>query len=130
MNPNDFVELQQLLNRYCHIVDTKAWGDLGEIFTPDGSVTVADVYPKTTGLDGLRELYGRMNHPVAHTSSTLIVVESGDDSARLSSKWVTVRKEGLCGTGVYDDVVVRTPAGWRIHERIARPAVAPQQVQA
>ena len=130
MNANDFVELQQLLNRYCHIVDTKAWGDLDQIFTPDGSVTVADVYPKTTGLEGLRDLYGRMNHPVAHTSSTLIVVESGDDTARLSSKWVTVRKEGLCGTGVYDDVVVRTAAGWRIHERIARPAVAPQPVQA
>ena len=130
MNPNDFVELQQLLSRYCHIVDTTAWVDLDQIFTADASVTVAGVYPTTTGLDALRELYARMNHPVAHTSSSLIVVESSDDSARLSSKWVTVRKEGLCGTGVYDDLVVRTAAGWRIRERIARPAVAPQPVQA
>ena len=130
MNANDFVELQQLLSRYCHIVDTTAWGDLDQIFTADASFTVTGVYPTATGLEALRELYPRMNHPVAHTSSTLIVVESSDDSARLSSKWVTVRKEGLCGTGVYDDMVVRTPAGWRIRERIARPAVAPQPVQA
>lgn len=130
MNPQDFVDLQQLLSRYCHIVDTKAWHDLDQIFTADGSVTVADVYPKTTGLSALRELYARMNHPIAHTSSTLIVHESDGNSARLSSKWVTVRAEGLCGTGVYDDEVVRTPDGWRISDRVARPAVAPKPVGA
>jgi 3-phenylpropionate/cinnamic acid dioxygenase small subunit len=130
VNPQDFTELQQLLSRYCHIVDTKAWHDLDEIFTADGSVTVQGVYPKATGIEALRELYARMNHPVAHTSSTVIVNESDGDSARLSSKWVTVRAEGLCGTGVYDDDVVRTPSGWRIRERVARPAVAPKPVDA
>jgi hypothetical protein len=130
VTPNDFVELQQLLSRYCHLVDTKAWADLDQIFTTDGSVTVVGVYPKAEGIDALRDLYGRMNHPVAHTSSTLVVLDSDGDSARLTSKWVTVRAEGLCGTGVYDDEVVRTPAGWRIRERIARPAVAPKTVGA
>jgi hypothetical protein len=130
VKPEDFVELQQLLSRYCHIVDTTAWDQLDQIFTKDGSVTVVGVYPTATGLDELRSLYARMNHPVAHTSSTLIVVESSDDTARLASKWVTVRAEGLTGTGVYEDVVVRTPAGWRIRERVARPAVAPRPVQA
>lgn len=130
MNAEDFVELQQLLSRYCHIVDTTAWDQLDQIFTDDASVTVAGVYPKTTGIEELRALYARMNHPVAHTSSSLFVVESSDRTARLASKWVTVRAEGLAGTGVYEDVVVRTPAGWRISERVARPAVAPRPVQA
>jgi hypothetical protein len=130
VNPDDFAALQQLLSRYCHLVDTKAWHDLDQIFTTDASVTVTGVYPKTTGIAALRELYARMNHPVAHTSSTLIVRESDDHSARLSSKWVTVRAEGLCGTGVYDDEVVRTPDGWRIRDRVARPAVAPKPVGA
>ena len=129
MKPGDFVELQQLLSRYCHIVDTKAWNDLDQIFAADGSVTVVGVYPIATGLDELRSLYARMNHPVAHTSSTLFVVESSGDTARLASKWVTVRADGLTGTGVYEDEVVRTPAGWRIRERVARPAVAPRPVQ-
>ena len=127
MSPGDFVELQQLLSRYCHIVDTKAWNQLDQIFAADASVTVVDVYPRTTGIDELRALYARMNHPVAHTSSSVIVVESNGSTARLASKWVTVRAEGLAGTGVYEDVVVRTPAGWRISERVARPAVAPQR---
>ncbi|MEO5839858.1 MAG: nuclear transport factor 2 family protein [Acidimicrobiales bacterium] len=130
MNAEDFVELQQLLSRYCHIVDTTAWDQLDQIFTDDASVTVAGVYPKTTGIEELRALYARMNHPVAHTSSSLFVVESSDRTARLASKWVTVRAEGLAGTGVYEDVVVRTPAGWRISERVAQPAVAPRPVQA
>ena len=130
MKPRDFVELQQLLSRYCHIVDTTAWDQLDRIFTADGSVTVAGVYPTATGLDDLRALYARMNHPVAHTSSTLIVVESSHDDARLASKWVTVRADGLTGTGVYEDVVVRTPDGWRIRERVAKPAVAPGSAQA
>ena len=130
MKPEDFVELQQLLSRYCHIVDTATWDQLDQIFTVDASVTVVGVYPTATGIDALRALYARMNHPVAHTSSTVIVVESGDDTAQLASKWVTVRAEGLTGTGVYEDAVVRTPTGWRIRERIARPAVAPRPVQA
>jgi len=125
VSPEDFVELQQLLSRYCHIVDAKAWDQLDRIFAADASVTVEGVYPTTSGIDGLRSLYARMNHPVAHTSSSLIVVESGPATARLASKWVTVRAEGLAGTGVYEDVVVRTANGWRISERVARPAVAP-----
>jgi hypothetical protein len=130
VKPEDFVELQQLLSRYCHIVDTKAWDSLDQIFAVDGSVTVVGVYPIATGLDELRALYARMNHPVAHTSSTLFVVESSGDTARLASKWVTVRADGLTGTGVYEDEVMRTPAGWRIRARVARPAVAPRPVQA
>jgi len=125
VSPDDFVELQQLLSRYCHIVDTRAWDQLDQIFTDDASVTVVGVYPRTTGLGELRTLYARMNHPVAHTSSSVIVVENDGTTARLASKWVTVRADGLTGTGVYEDVVVRTPGGWRISERVARPAVAP-----
>ena len=128
VSPNDFVELQQLLSRYCHIVDAKAWDQLDQIFADDASVTVTGVYPTSTGIEDLRALYARMNHPVAHTSSSVIVVDSGSATARLASKWVTIRADGLTGTGVYEDVVVRTPEGWRISERVARPAVAPPRL--
>ena len=128
VSPNDFVELQQLLSRYCHIVDAKAWDQLDQIFAEDASVTVAGVYPTSTGIEDLRALYARMNHPVAHTSSSVIVVDSDSATARLASKWVTIRADGLTGTGVYEDVVVRTPEGWRISERVACPAVAPPRL--
>jgi len=37
------------------------------------------------------------------------------------SKWVTVRDDGLTGTGVYADELVRTDHGWRVAARVATP---------
>jgi hypothetical protein len=123
---DDFVEIQQLLARYCHVVDGKEWDRLPLIFTGDAAVTVADVYPRTAGLDAVRRLYSvTMRHPLAHHSTCVTVVDESDEMAQLASKWVTVRADGTTGTGVYEDVVVRTPEGWRIKERVARPGLAP-----
>jgi hypothetical protein len=123
---DDFVEIQQLLARYCHVVDGKDWDRLPSVFAGDAAVTVAGIYPTTTGLVELRRLYSvTMRHPVAHHSTSVIVVEESGGGARVSSKWVTVRADGTAGTGVYEDVVVHTPDGWRIRERVARPSAVP-----
>jgi hypothetical protein len=125
---DDFVEIQQLLARYCHVVDGKEWDRLPLVFTGDAAVTVEDVYPRTTGLDAVRQLYSvTMRHPLAHHSTSVTVVDESDGRAQLASKWVTVRADGTTGTGVYEDVVVRTQEGWRIKERVARPRAAPSR---
>ena len=126
MRANDFADLQQLLSRYCHIVDAKSWDDLGQIFTEDGSMTVTGIYPVHTGLAALKELYGvKMRHPIAHNSTSVVVIADEGDRLRVESKFITVRSTGLCGTGLYEDVVVRTPAGWRIQTRLATPFINP-----
>ena len=122
MEPADHIEITQLLARYCHIVDEKAWDRLGEIFAPDGSMTVTGIYETHTGPAALRELYSvKMNHPLAHHSTSVVVLEDHGDTARVVSKWVTVRAEGGTGTGVYADQLVRTPQGWRVLHRVATP---------
>ncbi len=125
MRADDFVEIQQLLSRYCHVVDTKDWDRLAVIFTGDAAVTVVDIHPRTVGLGAVTELYAhRMRHPIAHHSTSVTVVSESADRAALASKWVTVRADGTTGTGVYEDIVVRTADGWRIIERVARPGAA------
>jgi hypothetical protein len=63
-----------------------------------------------------------MRHPLAHHSTSVTVVSEAEDMAWLASKWVTVRADGTTGSGVYQDLVVRTPDGWRIKERVALPS--------
>lgn len=122
MEPSDYVEIAQLLARYCHIVDGAAWDRLGEIFTDDGSMTVTAIHPTHQGLEALRELYGvKMRHPLAHHSTSVVVLECDGATARAVSKWITVRSGGQAGTGVYEDDLVRTADGWRIARRVATP---------
>ena len=122
MRAEDYAEIQQLLARYCHIVDSKSWDHLADVFTGDASMSVAGIHDAHTGLDALRELYGvKMNHPLAHNSTCVVVAEESESEARLVSKWITIRVDGQAGAGVYEDHVVRTDDGWRIRRRMATP---------
>lgn len=128
MRTDDFVEIHQLLARYCHVVDNEDWDRLSLIFADDAAVTVVGLHPRTAGLDALRQLYSVvMRHPLAHHSTSVVVVRESDGRAELTSKWVTVRADGTTGSGVYEDIVVLTPDGWRIQERVARPSAGPGQ---
>jgi 3-phenylpropionate/cinnamic acid dioxygenase small subunit len=122
MDPSEYAEIAQLLARYCHIVDGKQWDRLLEIFADDGTMTVTGLYATHRGDAELRVLYGEvMNHPLAHHSTSVVVLESAGATARAVSNWVTVRADGLTGTGVYADDLVRTEQGWRIAARVATP---------
>jgi hypothetical protein len=120
--PTDYIEIVQLLALYTHIVDSKAWDRLGEIFADDGSMTVESIHPTHRGDAELRVLYGeKMQHPMAHHSTSVVVLESTAGTARVISKWIVIRGDGVSGAGVYSDELVRTAAGWRIQDRVATP---------
>ena len=122
IDPSDYSAIAQLLARYCHIVDDKQWASLLDVFADDGSMTVTGLYETHRGDAELRVLYSEtMNHPLAHHSTSVVVLEATEDAARAVSKWVTVRDDGLTGTGVYADDLVRTANGWRIAARVATP---------
>ena len=83
MRTDDYVEIQQLLARYCHVVDNKQWDQLASIFTPDAGVTVVGIYPRTTGIEAIIPLYSTvMRHPLAHESTSLIVTEESETVTR------------------------------------------------
>jgi 3-phenylpropionate/cinnamic acid dioxygenase small subunit len=128
MRADDYAAVQQLFARYCHIVDTKSWDDLLDVFTADAAVTVQGIHDETTGIDAVRDLYAvRMRHPLAHNSTCVVVEAETDSTARVVSKWITIRADGRTGAGVYHDQLVHTDRGWRIRERVAVPLLgAPQ----
>jgi hypothetical protein len=131
VEPADYVEIAQLCARYCHIVDEAAWDRLDEVFAADGSMTVVGFWDTHRGMPALHELYSvTMNHPIAHHSTSLVVLECTGDAAKVVSKWVTVRAGGQAGTGVYADDLVRTPQGWRIRDRVATPGGGRAEVPA
>lgn len=56
-------------------------------------------------------------NPLGHHITNVIVTDMADDVARVCSKWLGVRADGSVGSGVYEDEVTRTGAGWRIKYR-------------
>lgn len=127
MNADSYTEIAQLLARYCHIVDEAAWERLGEIFTDDGSMTVAGIHDAHRGLGELRVLYAeKMKHPLAHHSTSVVLLDGDEVRASVVSKWITVRLDGGAGTGVYRDELVRIDGAWRILTRVATPGRQPR----
>lgn len=119
LTSDDRLAIQDLLARHGHLVDDGALDRLGELFTDD---VVYDLTPLggavLVGIDAIaasaREL-GDQN-PVAHLVSNVLVSEQGG-AVTARSKFLGVRRDGSVGSGVYDDVLRRTPDGWRIARR-------------
>jgi hypothetical protein len=65
------------------------------------------------------EALGDQN-PVAHHVTNIVLTETGPDEVTARSKGLGVRSDGTCGSVTYDDLLVRTPDGWRIRRRRVR----------
>jgi hypothetical protein len=74
------------------------------------------------GIDDVVALWvaSAARHPLAHHATNVLIEADGDPCrARAVSKRLGVLKDGRVGSVTYADRVVRTPAGWRIAERVA-----------
>ena len=56
-------------------------------------------------------------NPVGHHVTNIIVTEDEDHVVRARSKGIGVMADRTSGSAVYDDVLRREPAGWRIAYR-------------
>jgi hypothetical protein len=129
LTPKDFNELQQLYAHYNMAIDTgdaEAWA---ATFTPDG------VFNNTNkGHDALvqfihdwREKRDGANR--RHWNSNLAFTPTADGakgSCYLILLNVGIRPATIVTTGVYEDVLVRTPQGWRFKSRIVHADPAPR----
>ncbi len=116
---DDTIALHQLVHRYAHIVDDADYERLREIFTDDVEFdTSAFGNPPLRGIDPVIASYVGARHPVAHHVTTPVVTVDPDGTVRIRSKVLSLLGGGLSGSGTYDDVAVRTPAGWRISRRV------------
>ena len=125
----DYVEIQQLVARYSYAVDTHADNGFAyaDLFTADG------MFGKTKGRDALAELAkstqkDRGGPAYTRHYLTNVIIYPTPEGARGSHVLVAIdvseggKPSSLVHGGRYDDVYVKTPAGWRFKSRQLQPA--------
>lgn len=118
----DRLAIQELLGLYGHLIDQRRWAELAQVFTGDAVFDATSFGQAITySLADLLEAWTSdlSVHPLAHHVTNIVVTEDPDGTVRVLSKAIGVGRRGKVGSATYHDVVVRTPAGWRLKHRIA-----------
>ena len=128
---SDRLEIQDLMVRYAHAVDTRDWPLFRAVFTEDATVDytafggpVGTVDEVVAFLSSVLPLFTATQHLVANCAIEL--EREGGDRATVRTMChnpmalpAEAGKEAgvlVCGLW-YRDTVVRTPEGWRLSER-------------
>lgn len=123
LNADDRLAIYELLGRYGHMIDQRRWDDLVTgVFTADLVFDATSFgHAVTTSSAELIEQWRSdlSMHPLAHHVTNIVITEDPDGTVRVLSKAIGVGRRGRVGSATYDDVVVKTPAGWRLSRRIA-----------
>lgn len=110
----DTADITALLVQYCHRLDHadhQGWVDL---FTPDGRFEVyGRAFEGSTGLLGMAE----GAPPGLHMASPPVITVDGDRATVQQSFLFVDQVTRETRIGWYDDVILRTPDGWRIQVR-------------
>ncbi len=123
MNHQDVTEIQQVQALYGHAVDWPDQSLLPKVFTKDA---IFDGRPSGgekeyhVGLDAISAWFalGKPPHPNVHNMMNVWVYEE-NGQVRVKAKWIVrAPQDGIIYMGDYDDLMERTPEGWRIKHRI------------
>ena len=125
MDHPEIATIEELLRRYCYVVDDAQWDALSEVFTVD--VRFVNEFSGTDiqGIGPVTNWYRAGTHPAAHLLANVLVAPRDHDRVSARSKYLTVQRTGLTGTGEYHDEIVRTSRGWRVNERVVVVKSAP-----
>lgn len=116
----DRLAIHELMGRFGHVMDGRDWDGLSEVFTDDAVYDISSVgLDALKGLAAMRAFFADAQHPLAHHVTNVVVREAGDGTARVTSKVLGILAAGHVSTGLYEDLVVETPRGWRIRHRRA-----------
>jgi 3-phenylpropionate/cinnamic acid dioxygenase small subunit len=120
MNVEDTLAIHELLARYGHVLDNRAWSQLGDVFADDARYDVTDVgWGLFDGLESIKKfLMVDARHPLGHHTTNVVIEPIDDDQATVRSKGVGVFPDRTSSV-VYVDTVRRTPDGWRFASRQA-----------
>jgi 3-phenylpropionate/cinnamic acid dioxygenase small subunit len=125
---DDRLAIHELIHLHGHLMDDGAFDRLDELFTPDIEYDVSafggGVLQGTAAIAEAGQILGSAN-PLGHHVTNVLIVSNETDTATVRSKGFGVMSDGLVGSAVYDDQVVRTPAGWRISSRKVTPRRTP-----
>jgi 3-phenylpropionate/cinnamic acid dioxygenase small subunit len=126
----DRLAIADVLTRYAWSLDSKEFDGLDDVFTPDARIDytssggIAGAFPEVKAwLASVLPLFPAYQHLVTNTD---IRVDGDEATSRAGfyNPMVTTKRDGSRGIfftgGEYHDRLVRTPAGWRIAERVER----------
>src|SRR5262245_11859440 len=140
LSTQDYVDIQQLAARYAFLIDTCTNGgnDFADLFTPDGEFSVSQEWGKAgakptkgraalvsaaggDGNGGCRDAKTLMGYGISHISVNHVIMPAADGAVGKSyllaigvgGEPTTIEKQGG-----YEDVYVKTPAGWRFKSRV------------
>lgn len=125
MSPQDLVdvhEIQQLKYRYCRLLDTKQFDELGRLLMPDCTVAYGGGAIALEGRDAVVAYLSKaMGSPRILTSHIVAHPEIEVVGHSATGSWVltdvVVAQDAQCairGASYYQDRYVRTDDGWRI----------------
>lgn len=126
MSAEDELGILRTLSLYCHVADDKDMNRLLEVFTPDA--VLEPPAPRTlNGVDDIR-WYWTEHTPktpipvICHLSlDSVIDLDADGKTARVRSKGMGFRADMGYVLTEYNDIVAKTPDGWRIkYRRITR----------
>lgn len=120
LSADDRLAIHELIALHGHLADDRRDGDLGLLLTENAEYDVTEYgLGIVTGLPALRALFEARPgaQPVGHHVTNVIVTEAADGTVGVRSKGLAVMPDGAAGSVVYEDVVTKTEAGWRIARR-------------
>jgi ketosteroid isomerase-like protein len=115
----DRLAIHELISLHGHVVDRGEFDRLHELFTDDIVYDLSALGGESLeGAEAIRAASLRLGagNPVGH-HVTNVVVSDENGQIRATSKAIGIRKDGSAGSLVYEDVLRRTEAGWRISYR-------------
>lgn len=124
----DRIEIEELLTLYCTAIDTRELELLDRVFTPDAVIDYTRSGGPRAELPEIRAWLGRALEPfvvLQHMVSNFVIETDGDRATSVCSFFNPMglpKPGGGVQTtfygGFYRDRLIRTPAGWRICERV------------
>jgi hypothetical protein len=126
LSADDHFEIQNLYARYNHAHDSSDAKLLATVFTADGEFVLNGKAMNALGM--IKPDMAKPQPQVRHVASS-IVINPAPDGARGSSYVILVNLQSappaIMGGGYYEDVIVKTPQGWRFKKRTYSPQAAP-----
>jgi 3-phenylpropionate/cinnamic acid dioxygenase small subunit len=122
------LDIHRLVALHGHLADLGAFDRFTDVFTDDIVYDMRALGSGTLhGCDALRAAAADLgdNNPVGHHITNIVVTEADEGEIRVRSKYLGVLRDGRTGSGVYEDRLALTPAGWRIAHRAVLPGTAP-----
>jgi len=142
LTPQDYIDIQQLAARYIYAVEncTNGGYDYADLYVADGEFGVAEAWGAAAderrftatgrdalavaaggGPDGCRDPTTLLGYGIHHVITAHVITPTAEGATGRS----TLLALGVGGDpttieyqGGYEDVYVRTPAGWRFRSRI------------